>query len=305
MSAPVVPVGTDESGATVSINLAKAPHVLLAGVSGSGKSVGLHALIHGLVTCTSPSDTRITCLDVKRVEFHGWKSAPHIDRIITDPGECTAELVRLVKVMDTRYATLERQGKRSLDDYPIGESPPRLYVFVDELADLLMQDRAQAILALAALTRIAQLGRACGIHLVCATQRPDSTVLPGKLKTNLLTRWVFKVRSPVDSRVALDARGAETLRGAGDSLLSDRGADPVRVQGLFIDDAAISRARDGAVRRYGRARVGREGSGSSRGWRGLHATWQGLSARTRVGVAGAAGIYVVVYGIVQTPNGKG
>lgn len=251
------------SGAEVWQDLSKAPHVLACGTSGSGKSVGIHALLYGLVTSGTPSDTRIVIADVKRVEFGMWRQAPHVDSVVTDKGAILQALQAEVAEMDRRYALMERLGVQDVSELRgTRRAMPRRFFVADEIADLTMtsrdrQENVRVALTLGALTRIAQLGRAAGVHLVVATQRPAADTLPGNLRANLGTRWAFRVRTGAESRIALDARGAEALgAAAGTSLVSWRGAPATFVQGRYVSRSDVLQAVSEAQARYGRSGVG-------------------------------------------------
>lgn len=253
-------LGHAADGAEVWRDLSSAPHILLCGTSGSGKSVGVSALLCGLVTAGTPRDTRIVIADPKRVEFGPWRRVPHVERVATDRESIRRLVAAEVAEMDRRYATMERRGVRDVSG--LGNVPRRFFV-CDELADLTMRTRDRAANRavdeiLAGLTRIAQLGRAAGIHLILATQRPASDTLPGNLRANLGTRWAFRVRTRTESRIALDAPGAESLGSApGTSLVSWRGSPGEFVQGLYVRDEDIAEV---IARVSGRAAGGPGGS---------------------------------------------
>lgn len=231
-----LPLGISTDGEEVTLNIAKAPHVLVAGTSGSGKSVGLHALIHG----ASQAGARLWLVDPKRTEFGTWRGHPGIDRVVCERGEAAELLIDACREVDRRNEAMERRRVRTLDEWQDvdARAPARLIVVVDEYADLIAQGAGKAgrelsLLLLGSLQRVAQVGRACGVHLVLATQRPSSECLPGVLKANLDTRLIFRVSSAVDARVC-GVRGAETLGGAGDALLMHAGRT-VRLQVAWID----------------------------------------------------------------------
>lgn len=290
----LVTLGHDASGVEVRRDLSQAPHVLLCGTSGSGKSVGVNALIAGLVAGGTPSDTQITILDPKRVEFGLWRAAPHVAAVVTERDAMLAAVQAMVVEMDRRYALMERLGVSDVGELAgTGHAMPRLFLVCDELADLTMASRVKADnvragLTLGCLTRLAQLGRAAGVHLIVATQRPAADTLPGNLRANLGTRWAFRVRTRAESRIALDAPGAESLgQEPGTSLVSWRGAQGTFVQGLYVSREDCRAVVEAARVAYG-SRGGRmgslrpaRGSGSSRGvdwFTGLPRAVQGILA---------------------------
>ncbi len=235
-------LGRDVSGAPVAADLARMPHLLIAGATNSGKSVGISAMITCLAMNNSPEQLRLVIIDPKMVELVRFNGLPHIlGRSEYELERITAVLRWVTHEMDDRYRCLAEVGARHLDDYnrgmKKGEALPRIVVFVDELADLMMfapQETEQSI------TRIAQMARAVGIHLVVATQRPSTDVVTGLIKANFPARISFAVASQVDSRVILDTVGAQNLLGRGDMLfLSPESGHPIRVQGCFVSDREI------------------------------------------------------------------
>ncbi|HHN93360.1 MAG TPA: DNA translocase FtsK, partial [Anaerolineae bacterium] len=239
-------LGRDVAGAPVVADLARMPHLLIAGTTGSGKSVGIKALASCLICNNTPNDLRLVMIDPKMVELVRFNGLPHLY------GHVEVDLERIVKVlrwvaweMDDRYKRFAAVAARNLDDYnrlmdEKGELPlPRIVVLIDELADLMMlaPDEVEKIIC-----RIAQMARATGIHLVVATQRPSTDVVTGLIKANFPARISFATVSQVDSRVILDMPGAETLMGQGDMLyLAADAGYPVRVQGCFVSAEEIER----------------------------------------------------------------
>jgi S-DNA-T family DNA segregation ATPase FtsK/SpoIIIE len=229
-------LGVDIEGGPVTRDLVDAPHLLVAGTTGSGKSVCLHALLLSLLTTRSPAELRLVLIDPKRVEFTPYQNLPHLlTPIVTDGVEATRSLRSLLKEMDSREKQLAARGAREWRD--LGESaPPRIVVVVEELADLI----TQAPDAEEALVRLAQKARAAGIHLVLATQRPDAATFSGLLRANIPSRIALTVQKATDSRIVLDEGGAEKLLGKGDMLVKWLGEKIVRAHGFNIrpDDVA-------------------------------------------------------------------
>lgn len=239
-----IPLGLTRDGSVHIADLAEMPHLLVAGTTGSGKSVFLNALLLSLLARVGPQNLRLVLIDPGRVELAPYGGLPHLlYPPVEEPTAALEVLEGLVEEMDQRYESLASAKRRSLTSFNAwaeesGEEPlPWIVVAIDELAEL-MHATKKAVEA--PLSRIAQMARAVGIHLVIATQRPSVDVVTGVLKANFPTRIAFKVRSKTDSRVILDEGGAESLLGKGDLLYLPVGASsPVRLQGGFVDEDAV------------------------------------------------------------------
>ena len=244
-SALPIALGRDVRGRPVVADLAKMPHVLIAGATGSGKSVCINTIIASLLMFQSPLQLRLVLVDPKRVELTGYASVPHLalSHVVTEADEVVRVLGIVVAEMDRRYRLLETSGARNIASYnsgPGAEQPlPYWVVVLDELADMMM---AAPVEVEQQLVRLAQLARATGIHLVVATQRPSVDVVTGLIKANFPTRVAFATTSQTDARVIMDQTGAEKLLGRGDMLfMSSDSIKPRRVQGAFVDDEEIDR----------------------------------------------------------------
>ena len=235
-----IALGKGSGGETVVIDLAKMPHLLVAGATGSGKSVCLNTIVSCLLMERSPVEMRLLLVDPKRVELTPYNGIPHLlTPVVVETDQVVSLLKGLIREMLNRYRRMEEVGVRNIDSFnrKMPETMPYLVVAIDELADLMMSasfDVEQS------LCRLAQLGRATGIHLIVATQRPSVDVLTGLIKANFPSRVSFGVTSQIDSRTILDTMGAEKLLGRGDMLYQAVDASkPERVQGVFISDNEI------------------------------------------------------------------
>ena len=243
----IVALGRAMDGTPVTPNLAEMPHILVAGQTGGGKSACLHTFLVSLITRATPEQVELLLIDPKKVEFTAYATVPHlICSIITDARRASSALEDVCADMDRRYDRLAAAGCRNIDEYN-GKNPgtPMKYrvVIVDEFGDLMVIAK-EAVEE--SIQRITQLARAAGIHLVLATQRPSVDVITGVIKANLPSRLAFSVATGTDSRVILDANGAECLLGKGDALFSASGSTPDRVQGAWVTDEEISAAVAGA-----------------------------------------------------------
>ncbi len=239
-----LPLGKDVSGNGYSTSLQGMPHLLIAGATGSGKSVSINGIIISLLYQNSPQDLRLIMVDPKRVELTVYNGIPHLlTPVITNIEKTVNALKWTVAEMDRRYELLSRAGKRNIESYndtvDAVNKMPYIVFIIDELADL-MSVAANSVEA--AIVRLAQMSRAVGIHLILATQRPSVNVITGLIKANMPARCAFSVTSLVDSRTILDFSGAEKLLGKGDMLyLDSKLSKPKRLQGAFVEDAEIER----------------------------------------------------------------
>ncbi len=250
-------LGKDTGGAPLVTDLAQMPHLLIAGETGSGKSVCINSLILSLVYRTLPKDVRLLLVDPKRVELSIYNGLPHLaDKVVVDPKDAARRLQRVVQHMEERYKLLALAGARNLQSYnrrialePPSEDElmqgayrgplPMLVVVIDELADLMSTAQSDVENAI---QRLAQMARAVGIHLIVATQRPSVDVLTGVIKANFPSRISFRVASKVDSRTILDMNGAEALLGRGDMLFVPPGSSrPIRIHGCNVTEVEIRR----------------------------------------------------------------
>lgn len=248
-----LPLGRDVSGKPVSADLALMPHLLVAGATGSGKSVGMNSFLISLIYQNSPDDLRLIMIDPKRVELNNYNGIPHLlTPVITDPEKAAIALRWAVAEMNRRYQACAEYRHRNIQEYnnctevhedgrelPGHLKMPNIVIVIDELADLMMAAGKEVE---ASICRVAQMARAVGMHLIVATQRPSVDVITGLIKANIPTRIAFAVSSSIDSRTILDGTGAEDLLGKGDMLYLAGGmSKPVRVQGIFISSKEIER----------------------------------------------------------------
>jgi S-DNA-T family DNA segregation ATPase FtsK/SpoIIIE len=247
----VLPLGRNTAGHPVVMDLTKAPHMLIAGATGSGKSVCINTIVTGLLMKHGPESLRFVLVDPKMVELPGYNGIPHLyGKVITDMEHVMAALTWLLLQMDDRYQLFRDVGVRNIESFnalaskeakknPERQPLPYIVLVIDELADLMMtaaDDIERQI------CRLAQMARATGIHLVLATQRPSTDVITGLIKANFPTRVSFAVTSQIDSRVVLDTPGAETLLGRGDMLLMRPDVGKLtRLQGCYVSDDEIGR----------------------------------------------------------------
>ncbi|HEY4399670.1 MAG TPA: DNA translocase FtsK [Lactobacillaceae bacterium] len=248
-----VPIGRDVSGQIKTADLSAMPHLLIAGSTGSGKSVAINGIIAGLLMQAKPDEVKLMMVDPKKVELSVYNGIPHLlTPVVSEPRKAARALQKVVKEMEERYELFAQFGIRNIAGYnqevdkqnanaketdaPIMQRMPYIVAIVDELADLMMTVSGEVE---PAIIRIAQMGRAAGIHLILATQRPSVDVITGLIKANVPSRIAFAVSSGIDSRTILDQNGAEKLLGRGDMLFAPIGQQPQRVQGAFISDSDV------------------------------------------------------------------
>ncbi len=243
-------LGKDVGGNTIYFDIGKMPHMLIAGTTGSGKSVCINCVIMSILYKASPRDVKLILIDPKKVEFQPYRSIPHLYApIVTDPKKAAGTLATAVAEMERRFELIESVGAKNISGYneltkddPSKEYLPYIVIIIDELADLMMTAADDVETAIC---RIAQKARAAGIHLIVGTQRPSVDVVTGLIKANIPSRIAFTVASQVDSKTILDTAGAEKLIGRGDMLFAPIGSTkPMRVQGAFIDDREVERIVD-------------------------------------------------------------
>jgi S-DNA-T family DNA segregation ATPase FtsK/SpoIIIE len=255
-------IGMDAEGTPVVEDLSKMPHLLIAGTTGSGKSVCINTILTSLLLTRTPHEVKLVLVDPKMVELEPYSRVPHLMLpVVTDARQATQVLNWLVEKMESRYELLKDAKVRNIKSYnKLGEDKlrevmgddfneertprqlPYIVVVIDEMADLMMVSKKEAE---GAITRLAQKSRAVGIHVIVATQRPSTDVITGVLKGNLPTRIAFRVASKIDSRVILDAQGAEKLLGGGDMLYTPPGSSSInRVQGAFLEDEELTNIVD-------------------------------------------------------------
>ena len=250
------PLGRDIMGRVKCVEIDKTPHMLVAGATGSGKSVCINNIIVSTIMRTTPDEVKMVLVDPKKVEFSVYEGMPHLlIPVVTDPKKASTALQQIVVEMDNRYDTFKNSGTKNIAGYNEYVSKklkkdsncgltkmPYILVIIDELADLMLvaaKDVEESIM------RITQLARAAGIHLVVATQRPSTNIITGVIKANIPTRISFAVSSSIDSRTILDMTGAEKLLGKGDMLYKPQDENtPTRIQGSFVSDDEIKRVVD-------------------------------------------------------------
>ncbi|TFU95946.1 DNA translocase FtsK [Granulicatella sp. WM01] len=244
-----VPLGRDISGNIKVADLSKMPHLLVAGATGSGKSVAINGMITSILMKAKPNEVKLMMIDPKKVELNVYNGIPHLlTPVVTNPRRAAQALQKVVAEMERRYELFAQTGMRNITGYndqvdELGDDTlqkmPYIVVIVDELADLMMVASNEVE---AAIIRLAQMARAAGIHMVLATQRPSVDVITGLIKANVPSRMAFAVSSSIDSRTIIDSNGAEKLLGRGDMLFMPMGENkPVRVQGAFLSDQEVEK----------------------------------------------------------------
>ncbi len=249
----MVALGMDIAGSPVLCDLSKMPHLLIAGATGSGKSVCINSIVCSLLYRSSPEQVRLIMIDPKQVELTVYNSIPHLlVPVISDPRKAAGALAWVVQEMQERYGKFSSEGVRNLAGYNdmyrgTDKELPNIVVIIDEMADLMEVCRKDVE---ESIRRLAALARAAGIYMVLATQRPSVDVITGVVKNNIPSRIAFAVSSGTDSRTIIDIYGAEKLMGKGDMLYKPAGSSPVRVQGCFVSDDEVNAITDYISRRY-------------------------------------------------------
>jgi len=240
-------LGRDVAGMPIITDLGKMPHLLIAGATGSGKSICINGIIISLLYQNTPADLRMLLVDPKRVEFSSYNGIPHLlAPVITEPDKTINALKWAVSEMERRFKVLQEHHQRDIESYntnpPDKQKMPYIVIVIDELADLMAQSANEVE---AAIVRLSQMARAVGIHLIVATQRPSVDVITGLIKANIATRIAFAVASQIDSRTIIDQAGAEKLLGHGDMLyLSHEFGKPKRVQGVLVTEKEIRKVTE-------------------------------------------------------------
>ena len=253
-----VPFGVDLNGAAVQVDIAKAPHLLIAGTTGSGKSCLINTIILNLICNNTPDQVKFLMIDPKKVELSIYENIPHLmTKPATDPEEAAAVLDFAIDKMLKRYETLKTAGVRSIQELnKNGGKMPYIIIIIDELADLLITgtrtklgaDLTNTTKIDEKIARLAQMGRAAGVHIIAATQRPSREVLTGLIKANMPARVALSVANIYDSRVILDESGAENLTGRGDMFIKLPGQTKKRLQGAYISDQDTKKIIDYIVK---------------------------------------------------------
>ena len=240
-------LGRDVTGEPIFANIAQMPHMLVAGATGSGKSVAIHSIIISLLYKNSPRDLKLVLIDPKRVELSVYEGMPHlIGPVITESKRALSVFRWAIGEMESRYDLLQKAGRRDINSFNQNASEedrlPYVVIMVDELADLMTSHGREVE---GSIIRLAQMARATGLHLVLSTQRPSVEVITGLIKANITTRVALQVASQIDSRTIIDSSGAEKLLGGGDMLfISSEFSKPKRIQGTYISEEEINKVAD-------------------------------------------------------------
>ena len=245
-------LGEDSEGNNIIVDVKDLPNLLIAGSTNSGKSVCLNAIITSLISNSSPTDLQMFLIDPKQVEFNIYNELPHlVVPVITDVNKVPKILQCVIREMNRRYTWMSNARVRNIDEFNEVQPNklPKIVIIIDEFADMMMSNSSRSVTE-DIICRLAQMGRAAGVYLIIATQRPTVNIITGKIKANMPSRIAFALTSKIDSRTILDRNGAETLLGRGDLLFSLAGNEPIRVQGAYISTSQVQNIVEKIIQKY-------------------------------------------------------